>query len=409
MGTTLDRPDAGTGARTETAQLALDALLQRPARGIPTWQLFLMEHAHIERVAGVPPGAYRHDPEAVYARMQEAAGACLIDQWIPRNPLTMGDRGYEADAEARKNATSGQARIVCDGIEIDGPEAVAAHMESVVFPELQAAIAAYDDGAVRRRAGRIVAQERQVQNRIGPGILKVPYGIVGFPALAYGTYGYEAYFSAYALYPDVIERHFALQADLALCNNRAAAQAYREGALPPLIRLDHDMADGRGLLVRPETLDRLWFPHFARCLSPIRDAGVRMIWHCDGNLMAMVPRLLEVGLHGFQGFQYEHGMDYERICRMRTRDGDPLIIFAGVSVTRTLPYGTPDDVRRELRWLVEQGPRTGLVLGASSSITPGVPWRNIETLIEGLAYYRVQGRSSPHATERVALDNDTQT
>jgi hypothetical protein len=63
-----------------------------------------------------------------------------------------------------------------------------------------------------------------------------------------------------------------------------------------------------------------------------------------------------------------------------------------VSVTRTLPLGTPADVRRELRWLVENGPRTGLFLSASSSITPGVPLRNIETLIEGIRYYREYGR-----------------
>ena len=74
-----------------------------------------------------------------------------------------------------------------------------------------------------------------------------------------------------------------------------------------------------------------------------------MIWHCDGNLMQMVPRLLDAGLHGFQGFQYENGMDYERICQMKSCEGDSLIIIAGVSVTRTLPQGTPDDVRREMR------------------------------------------------------------
>jgi hypothetical protein len=100
-----------------------------------------------------------------------------------------------------------------------------------------------------------------------------------------------------------------------------------------------------------------------------------------------------VGLHGFQGFQYEAGMDYEKICRMKTRQGEELIIIAGVSVTRTLPMGTPDDVRRELRWLVERGPRTGLFLACTSSVTPGVPWRNIEALVEGLRYYRAHGRS----------------
>jgi len=377
-----------TESLSERAQLALDALYQRPTRGIPTSMVFVMQHAHIERLAGAEPGAYRADPEGVYTRMQQAVGTCLIDQWIPYNPLTMGDRGYEADSEVRDRPTSGKHVAELDGILIDGPEAVAAHLEQVVFPQLSAAIVAFDDDASHRRTAEVIAEERTVQQLLGPEILKVPYAVVAFPALGYGTYGYEPYFSAYALYPELMERHFALQADLALLNNRAVARAYVEGALPPLIRLDHDMADGRGLLVRPETLDRLWFPHFARCLEPVLAAGVRLIWHCDGNLMAMVPRLLEVGLHGFQGFQYEHGMDYPCICRMRTRDGDPLIIFAGVSVTRTLPLGTPADVRRELRWLVENGPPVGLVLGASSSITPGVSWANIQALVEGLAYYR---------------------
>jgi hypothetical protein len=74
------------------------------------------------------------------------------------------------------------------------------------------------------------------------------------------------------------------------------------------------MADSRGTLVDPKSLDKLWFPHFARCLEPMLETDVRMIWHCDGNLMEVVPRLLEIGVRGFQGFQYEDGMDYEKIC-----------------------------------------------------------------------------------------------
>jgi hypothetical protein len=50
------------------------------------------------------------------------------------------------------------------------------------------------------------------------------------------------------------------------------------------------MADGRGTLVNIKSLDKIWLPHFARCLEPVLNTGVRMIWHCDGNLMAMVPR-----------------------------------------------------------------------------------------------------------------------
>ncbi len=197
---------------------------------------------------------------------------------------------------------------------------------------------------------------------------------------------------AYGLYPEVAEKHFALQADYALLNNRAAQRAYQEGNLPPLHRLDFDMADGRGTLVNIKTLDKVWLPHFARCLEPVLNTDIRMIWHCDGNLMAMVPRLLEVGIKGFQGFQYEFGMDYEKICAMKTKDGEDLVILGGVSVSVTLPFGTPADVKRQIDWLVEKGPRTGLFLGASSTVTPEVSWENVKTLVEGLQYYRSHGR-----------------
>jgi hypothetical protein len=371
----------------ENAQLGLDTILQKPARGIPSWLIHPMEHAHIERIAGAQPGDYKKNPEKVYLACQRAVGTCLLDQFIPDNPLSMGDRGYEG---AGKGATTGAEKVICDGVVIDSPEAVVEHMERVAFPAIRSAVAAFDE---ETRVKQILEGEAAIQERLGPEILKSGYGFIGLPAFAYTTYGYANYFMAFALYPEVIEKHFSLQADLALLNNHAAARACAEGKLPPLNRLDHDMAGSRGTLVHINLLDRIWFPHFARCLEPMLKTDVRMIWHCDGNLMEMVPRLLEVGLRGFQGFQYEDGMDYEKICRMKTKDGEDLVIIAGVSVTRTLPMGTPEDVKGEMAWLVENGPKTGLFLGCSSSITPGVPWENMQTLVEGLRYYRTHGRA----------------
>ena len=375
------------GVIGESAQLALDTILQKPTRGIPSWLVHLMEHAHIERVAGAQPGDYRKDPERVYLACQWAMGTCLLDQFIPDNPLTIGERGYEG---AQKGATTGGETVILDGITIDSPEAVVEHMERFAFPAIRKAVAAFDEDS---RVKQTLEGEAAAQEKLGPGILKSGYGFIGFPYFAYSTYGYENYFMVFALYPEVMEKHFSLQADLGLLNNRAAARAYTEGNLPPLNRLDHDMAGSRGILVDVKLLERIWLPHFARCLEPMLKTDVRMIWHCDGNLMEMVPRLLEVGLRGFQGFQYEDGMNYERICRMKTKGGEDLIIIAGVSVTRTLPMGTPDDVKEEMAWLVENGPKAGLFLGCSSSVTPGVPWENIQTLIEGLRYYRTHGRT----------------
>lgn len=371
----------------DNAQLALDTIHRRSTAGIPSWLLHVMEHSCLDALAGKPPGAYSGDPDATYLAFQRSISTCLLDQWIPHNPLSMGPAGFDSGTERR--ATTGRERTVVDGVEIEAPEHVVAHLEGHVFPALVAQARDFDEAA---RTREIIAGEAATQAVLGPDILKSGHGFVRFPAFAYGTYGYAPYFEAFALYPDVIERHFRLQADVALRNNRAAAAAYEQGGLPPLYRLDHDMADSRGLLVRDADLERLWLPQLARCLEPLLRAGVHMLWHCDGNLMGIVPQLLELGLAGFQGFQYEDGMDYARICRMRTRDGQEPLIIAGVSVTRTLPFGTVADVRDELRRLVVDGPRQGLFLAASSSIAPGTPLANIQTLVEGLAHYRRHGR-----------------
>jgi hypothetical protein len=386
--TAYERSTARLGRR---ARLARDTLELRAAPGIPSKGLHVMDVPFIERVTGGRPGDFGRDPEGVYLAFQRRIGTCMIDQFIPRNPLTMGPEGYEPATE--RKATTGAERIVVDGMEIDSPEAVLEHMESVLFPRRRREIESFNPGDPAPIADMMEA-ERHVQRMFGPDILKVPYGggFQSFPHLHYNTYGYVHYFTAYGLYPEVMERDFAQQADLAVLRNRAAARAIVEGELPKFVRLDHDMADSSGTLVDIRSLERIWFPHFARAVRPLLDADVRLAWHCDGDLMQMVPRLIEAGVGGFQGFQYEAGMDYERICRMTDREGGPLLIMAGVSVTRTLPFGTPADVRRELRWLVEEGPQRGLFLGASSSITPGTPHENIHALTEGLAYYRKDGR-----------------
>ena len=290
----------------------------------------------------------------------------------------------------RKARQPVRSEIILDGMTINSPEDVIEHIETRVFPRLiKEAKENLDEETMVKG---IINEEKRIQDQFGADILKVPYGTIRFPYLDYYAYGYVNYFSAYAMYPEVMEKGFSLMADAYLPHNRIFARAYKEGKLPPLLRADHDIADSRGILVGIKSLEKLWLPHFARSIEPMLKAGVKIIWHCDGNLMDLVPRLLDVGLAGFQGFQYEDGMDYEKICSMKTKDGDDLIIIGGVSVTRTLPFGTPTDVKKEIDWLVTNGPKTGLFLGGSSSMAPGVKWENIKTMIDGLSYYRTHGR-----------------
>ena len=48
-------------------------------------------------------------------------------------------------------------------------------------------------------------------------------------------------------------------------------------------------------------------------------------------------------------------------------------------------------MRDRLKWLVDNGHRTGLFI-ACMGIYPDMPWENVQACIEGIQYYRRHGR-----------------
>ena len=83
------------------------------------------------------------------------------------------------------------------------------------------------------------------------------------------------------------------------------------------------------------------------------DAGVRLIHHCDGDVRPVVDDFIAIGFSGFQGFQYELGVDPYDLKQRRSRLGEELLFFTGLSVSRTLPFGTPEDVRDEVDYFLD--------------------------------------------------------
>lgn len=365
--------------QSEQSQVS-NAILGAETQGYPVCMLNIMEHAVLEHIAGKQ--GYKNDPINVYRAAIENAGANMVDQWIPENPLTIGAHGYEG---VEASATTGSDEITIDGFPIKEPEDVLDHLEQVVFPEIEQAIANFDEECRIREIGR---REYEQQMEIGSNILKTGYDYIHFPILRYFTYGYINYFCAYAMAPEMMQKDFELQSKLNALNNRAAIKAIERYHLPKLFRLDHDMTDSRGTLVDIRSLEKIWFPALYRALEPVLNTDVTLIWHCDGAITPMVDPLIEIGIQGFQGFQYEDGVDYPAICKKKAKNGKELFVIGGVSVTKTLPFGKPEDVAKEMKWLVENHGNTRFALGCSSSVAPGVPWENIQALIEGFHYYR---------------------
>lgn len=253
-------------------------------------------------------------------------------------------------------------------------ESVLAEITS--YPEPEEEAAAFDEEAAY---AHYAAELRLRQAECGD-MLWCPANWAIIPkALWYHEFGYEAALSTLALHPDRYRKLIRLAAVRGRHQATLIARAIREGLHPPALLTGEDICSQQGPLVSPKFLRREYFPLLEYVWEPLLNAGAKLVWHCDGNYRPLLDDVLACGVAGLQGFQRECGMELEWIVEKRTRGGDPLIIFGPLSVTETLPYGTPDDVRAEVhRAMALCRDKAFLTFFTSNTITPDIPLANIK-------------------------------
>jgi hypothetical protein len=198
-------------------------------------------------------------------------------------------------------------------------------------------------------------------------------------ALWYHEFGYESALMTLALHPDRYRKLIRVSATRGRQKAVLRARAIREGLSPRVFLTGEDLCSQRGPIASPEFLRREYFPLLEYTLEPLLEVGARIVWHCDGDYRRLLDDVLACGVAGLQGFQRECGMELEWIVDLRTRGGDPLIIFGSMSVTTTLPQGTPEDVRAEVGGAMEIcRDKASLVFFTSNTINPDVPLENVQ-------------------------------
>jgi uroporphyrinogen decarboxylase len=73
---------------------------------------------------------------------------------------------------------------------------------------------------------------------------------------------------------------------------------------------------------------------------------------------------------------------------LKLKYGDHLAFWGTISVQTTLPFGSTEDVRAEVKHRIETvGYRGGLMIGPSHVPGPEVPWENIVAFFEAVTEY----------------------
>ena len=181
--------------------------------------------------------------------------------------------------------------------------------------------------------------------------------------------------------PDEVHRlHDALSSQYEGLIRRAARELKCDGFFT-----SDDLGNQRQLMMKPDHFREFLMPHYARIGRLCRELNIHFWLHSCGNNTEILDDLIEAGVNVFHPVQ-KHTMDEQAVAR---RFGGRMTFLAGFDVQQTLVTGTPEEVRAEVRHLIDtfDRPEGGMCLAAGNGIVAGTPFENIEAFLdEGLRY-----------------------
>lgn len=143
-----------------------------------------------------------------------------------------------------------------------------------------------------------------------------------------------------------------------------------------------DFGAQAGLMISPKVFDTFYRAGIQRGIALAHQYGLAVFHHDDGDCRKLLPRLVEMGIQILNPIQWRCG-DWD-LADLKARYGKDLCFHSAVDNQQTLPFGTPDDVRKEVRMLIETlgNDRTGFIIGPCHNLQAVSPLENIFALYE---------------------------
>lgn len=139
-----------------------------------------------------------------------------------------------------------------------------------------------------------------------------------------------------------------------------------------------DWGQQQGLIMGYALWKEFIYPYVKQMYQTVRKAGKKVFIHSCGDVDELFEDLIEAGLNCFNPFQPEV-MDIEQLMK---KYAGRLSFHGGLSTQRTLPYGTPEQVREETGRLLELGKNGGYIFAPAHAVEGDVPIENMVACIE---------------------------
>ena len=149
-----------------------------------------------------------------------------------------------------------------------------------------------------------------------------------------------------------------------------------------------DLSSQAGPLFSPEIYRELIKPRQKALVEAIRSRGeFKVLYHCCGSVTPFIDDLIEIGVDALNPVQV--GANDMEPRRLKDSFGDRIAFWGGIDTQDVLPHASPEEVRAEVRRVIDCLARNGgYVLNSVHNIQPDVPPENIVAMFDEARTYR---------------------
>ncbi|MFB6214916.1 MAG: uroporphyrinogen decarboxylase family protein, partial [Candidatus Bipolaricaulia bacterium] len=194
----------------------------------------------------------------------------------------------------------------------------------------------------------------------------------------------ETWMKAHHTHPDYIKEIFDMQTEIALENLKLYRQAVGE-RIEAIGVSATDFGGQKDLLYSPEIYREFYKPFHKKVNNWIHDnTNWKTFFHTDGNVVKLLDDFVEVGVDILNPVQFTaEDMD---LSFLKNEYGEELVFWGGgADPQKTLPFGSPKQVREETREnvniLSEGG---GFVCSSVHNIQGPTPVENIQAFFNSI-------------------------